>query len=166
MPAALIRTPGWLIEMLLFLLKLVFLPYLCVAVTVEILTDPVTNEGQYSYVAGESNLTLKCRTYLDDVLQITTWSIMRQDIESELTDFVLSPTDGTIVLTPADLNDQLIISGSFIPDSETITYRTNFTIHNFTTMFDNSTVQCRLGQTVRAFVLGFPGFQYNSYNYI
>ncbi len=53
MPAALIRTPGWLIEMLLFLLKLVFLPYLCVAVTVEILTDPVTNEGQYSYVAGE-----------------------------------------------------------------------------------------------------------------
>ncbi len=52
--------------MLLFLLKLVFLPYLCVAVTVEILTDPVTNEGQYSYVAGESNLTLKCRTYLGD----------------------------------------------------------------------------------------------------
>ena len=122
-------------------------------------TNPVTSEGQNSYVAineGDIDVTLECRVDLNDVQQITQWSIMRENIESDITDILLSPSDGTVT-QPNDLADNLIITGSLVPDSLTVTYRTNFTILNFTNEFDGATIQCSSSGVMRTFVLGFPG---------
>ena len=149
-------------------LLLLLICYLFVSTAqIIISTNPVTSEGQNSYVAineGDIDAALECRADLNNVQQITQWSIMRENVESDITDILLSPSDGTVI-QPNDLADNLIITGSLVPDSLTVTYRTNFTILNFTNEFDGATIQCGILTEMRIFVLGFPGlFNTNNTN--
>ena len=146
--------------MLSFLLLYV-LAVLKISQQINITTDPGTIEDQTLYIPvqeEETDYTLVCVVNDTDssVQQVTEWHIQRSTVESDITAITVSPSDGTII-APSDLANSVAITGVLVPGSPTITYRTNFTILNFTAQFDTTTLQCGQGQTRRTFVLGFPG---------
>lgn len=126
-----------------------------------IVTIPETTDAQpVAYVAadkGEINVFLQCFVFASpDSPVITEWRIQRYSVDANIANLLFNSNDGS-VSSPSDLADDLIVTGELAISDTAITYRTNFTILNFTDEFDTTKLECGVGSDRKTFTLGFPG---------
>ena len=118
-------------------------------------TVPNTDSGPAYVFADEGtlNVSIYCMVISGSNQIQTRWLIKRQSDGSLLG---LTYTN-EVITEPAFLVGKATVTGELVPNSVT-TYRTNFTILNFTNVFNLSQLMCGpLGQTLREFNFGFPG---------
>ena len=147
-------------HLLYFVLKMVILLLVLLPISVALgqvtyITVPNTDNGPAYVFADEGtlNVSLYCEVFSDSIQIQTRWLIKRQSDGSLLG---LTYTN-EVITEPAFLVGKATITGGLVPNSVT-TYRTNFTILNFTNVFNLSQLMCGpLGQTLREFNFGFPG---------
>ena len=118
-------------------------------------TVPNTDSGPAYVFADEGtlNVSIYCEVFSSSNQIQTRWLIKRQSDGSPLG----LTYNNEVITEPAFLVGKATITGELVPNSVT-TYRSNFTILNFTNVFDLSQLKCGpLGQTLREFNFGFPG---------
>jgi len=131
----------------------------CVYGQINITTIPNTDDGD-AYVFGEEgdlNISMYCEVINNDIqLKVqTSWYLQRQSDSGPPTLVVFDP-DG-IPNTPSDLADDIIALGEEAPGLGGETFRTNFTILNFTSQFTQALLQCGTSLVRRNFNLGLSG---------
>ena len=120
-----------------------------------ITTIPDTENG-YAYVfdKGDLNITVYCEVIVHNILRATSWYLQRQSDEDPPMLVFFDPNG--IPHTPSDLYDDIIVLGEEITPGGS-TFRTNFTILNFTSQLDQALLQCGTSGVRRNFTLGLSG---------
>ena len=125
-------------------------------------TIPETESGPAYVFADEGtlNVSVYCVVFLDNEQYQSRW-LLRRQIDTgyilpifNITGEVTGPAPATDLIGKIKATGVLIANTSY-------TFQTNFTIVNFTTEFDMSTVKCGpQGEPLREFNFSFPGMKH------